>query len=371
MEGNIRVGNLFGIPFYVNPSWFLILALVTISYGGQLATLGELGGLTPWILGLIAALLLFASVVAHELGHSFVAMFNGIGVNSITLFLFGGLASLEKEAKTPWESFLIAIAGPVVSLVLFAVFTWVGVNLNLPTPIAAIISLLASVNLVLGIFNLIPGLPLDGGNILKSIVWQITGNSNRGIIFASRVGQIFGWTAIALGVLSLFGVIQFGSIWTLLIGFFLLQNAGMSAQSAKIQETLSGYTAEEAIIPHSPIVFGSLTLREFVNDQVIGQRQWQKFLVVDSDKQLQGTLAIDNLKAVPTSQWNDVLVQDLVTWENDLKTVTPSESLLEVAKLLEMEKIAQLTVISEAGEVLGLLEKSSVIELLQKQNKQA
>jgi Zn-dependent protease len=351
----------------VNPSWFLILGLVTLTYGGQLATFPQLSGLLPWILGLIAALLLFASVVAHELGHSFVAMSQGVGVRSITLFLFGGLANLEKEAETPLQSFLISIAGPVVSLLLFIFFALIGANLALPTPWVAIISLLASINLILGLFNLIPGLPLDGGNILKSIVWKVTGNPNQGVIFASRVGQIFGWTAIILGGLSILGISQIGNFWTLLIGIFLLQNAGMSAQSAKFQETLKDYTAEDVMIPNSPVVTGTLTLRQFVNDYVIGQQEWQKFLVTDEAGQLLGTLKVNELKSIPTSQWNEVWVKDLVQVETDLKTVQANQPLIEVIKLLEEEKIPQLTVLGDKGNVLGLLEKTSVIQFLQQQ----
>ena len=134
------------------------------------------------------------------------------------------------ESKTPLEAFLVAIAGPLVSLLLFGIFLIIGLNISLSAPLAAILSLLAYINLALGLFNLIPGLPLDGGNILKAIVWQVTGNPNKGVLFASRFGQFFGWLAIVIGALSILGISQFGSFWTLLIGIFLLQNAGFSAQ---------------------------------------------------------------------------------------------------------------------------------------------
>ncbi len=366
MNGNIRVGNLFGIPFYVNPSWFLVLGLVTLSYGGQLAFFPQLGGITPWILGFIAALLLFASVVAHELGHSFVALSQGIDVKSITLFLFGGLASLEKESKTPLEAFFVAIAGPAVSLLLFAILTLVVSNFTFPTPIEAILQLLASINLILGLFNLIPGLPLDGGNILKALVWKITGNPNKGVIFASRVGQALGWLAVIIGGLAILGISQFGNFWTLLIGFFLLQNAGSSAQSAKVQETLSGYKAEDAIIPNSPIVSENLNLREFVNEYVIGQTQWLKFLVTNELGQLCGILEIESLKKIPTSQWTEVLVKEVMQPPEKVTTVQANEPLLEVIKLLEQNQLPQLTVIDRNGVVIGLLEKASVINFLQK-----
>ncbi|MEL4895748.1 site-2 protease family protein [Crocosphaera sp. Alani8] len=367
MNNNIRVGNLFGIPFYVNPSWFLVLGLVTFSYGEQLSFFPQLNGLLPWLLGLVTALLLFASVLAHELGHSFVAISQGIDVKSITLFLFGGLASLEKESDTPLDAFLVAIAGPGVSLILSAIFFFVASTFNFSAPLEAVINLLAFINLVLGLFNLIPGLPLDGGNILKSLVWKITGNPNKGIIFASRVGQVFGWLAVAVGGLSILDITRFGSFWTLLIGLFLLQNAGNSAQSARVQETLNSYTAEDAVIPNSPIVSSNLTVREFVNDYVIGKNQWRKFLVINEEERLSGVLEVEGLKKIPTSQWTEVKIFEIMQSVNDLITIQANETLLEVVKLLDNDPLKQLTVVGENGEVIGLLEKNSIIQLLQKE----
>lgn len=366
MNGNIRVGNLFGIPFYVNPSWFLVLGLVTLTYGGELATLFPgLGIGLPWLLGLAAALLLFASVLAHELGHSFVAIRQGIEVKSITLFLFGGLAMLERESKTPAEAFWVAIAGPGVSLILFALFTAIGIGTGISGPLAAVVSLLAYINLILAAFNLIPGLPLDGGNILKSAVWKITGNPYKGVVFASRVGQFVGWVAIALGLLSVLGISNIGSIWTLLIGWFLLRNAGGSAQSATIQDKLMGLKAEDAVVPNSPIVSADLSLREFANDYIIGKAQWRKFLVTDEVGQLLGAIAVDDMKNVPTSDWNVTQVRELMQ-PVDLETIVKSDqSLLEVIALLEKEKLTQLPVIRENGVLVGLLEKGSIIRLLE------
>ena len=364
MNGNIRIGNLFGIPFYVNPSWFLIFGLITLTYGGQLAQFPQLVGLTPWLLGSLAALLLFASVVAHELGHSLVALSQGVGVKSITLFLFGGLANLEKESETPFQAFLVAIAGPAVSLLLFALFTIAGVNLSLPVPLAAILSLLASINFALAVFNLIPGLPLDGGNVVKALIWKVTGNPNKGVIFASRIGQVLGSLAIIIGGLGTLGVIQFANFWTLLIGFFLLQNAGFSAKSAQFQETLADLTAEAAVIPDSPLIPETLNLREMANNFIIGQDKWQKFLVVDEAGQLVGTLSANDLKTVPTSQWTETPIQQILRSPESLKTVPSHLPLMEVIKILEEAPTSQLTVIGENGQVVGLLEKASVTQLL-------
>lgn len=364
MNGNIRVGNLFGIPFYINPSWFFVLGLITLTYGGELSQFPQLTGIMPWLLGFLAAILLFASVVAHELGHSFVAIAQGIEVKSITLFLFGGLATLGRESKTPLEAFLVAIAGPLVSLLLFGIFLIVGLNISLNAPLAAILSLLAYINLALGLFNLIPGLPLDGGNILKAIVWQVTGNPNKGVLFASRFGQFFGWLAIVIGALSILGITQFGSFWTLLIGIFLLQNAGFSAQSAKVQDFLSRYTAKDVISPNSPVVPINLTLRDFANNYVIGKQQWSKFLVTDSEGKLLGVVNVEDMKTIPTSQWTEVNIGQLLQTSESLKLVLSHTSLLDVVKILEGENLSQVTVVEENGTVLGLIEKASILTFL-------
>jgi len=364
MNGSFRVGNLFGIPFYVNASWFFVLALVTFNYGTRLdfdfPTLGTLPALG---LGFISALLLFASVLAHELGHSLVAMRQGITVQSISLFLFGGLASFDRESKTPGQAFWVALAGPLVSLALFGIFQTLALKIGSLTPATAIISFVASINLVLAIFNMIPGLPLDGGNVLKAIVWKITGDAYKGIVFAGRVGQVFGWLAIGTGLLPLF--MGYGiSFWNILIGWFLLQNAGRAAQSAQIESKLSARTAADLVTPESPVVCEDLTIREFVNQHVIGKREWKRFLVVDTAGQLRGAIALDDTKTIPTSDWVHINVAKL-TQPLEVETIPATASVL--AALQQMEKVQQneLPVVDEAGVVLGLFEKLSALKVLQ------
>ncbi|MEH1887298.1 MULTISPECIES: site-2 protease family protein [unclassified Nostoc] len=366
MNGTIRVGNLFGIPFYIHPSWFLVLGLVTWSYSSGLAAqFPQLSAGLALLLGLMTALMLFASVVAHELGHSFVAIRQGIDVKSITLFIFGGLASLEKESKTPGEAFWVAIAGPIVSLLLCGMVTAIGVTTTASGPLAAILGVLASVNLALALFNLIPGLPLDGGNILKAIVWKITGNPYKGVTFASRVGQIFGWVAILSGIVPLLFFGSFGNFWNLLIGFFLLQNAGNAAQFARVQEKLTGLTAEDAVTIDSPIVSANLTLREFADERVISGQNWHRFLVTDDDGQLVGAIAIDNLRSVPTALWSETQVKEVMRPITESTTVQSDQPLLEVMQLLEQQKLSVLPVIRKNGVLVGILEKAAIIQLLQ------
>ncbi|MDV3351601.1 site-2 protease family protein [Leptothoe sp. LEGE 181152] len=367
MNGNLRIGNLFGIPFFINISWFFVLALTTLNFGSGLAAqFPWLGGMAL-ILGLIAGILLFASVLLHELGHSFVAQQQGIQVNSITLFLFGGLASLDDEAKTPSGAFWIAVAGPLVSLVLFVLLTLLARSGFVTGPVAAVTSLLAYINLILATFNMIPGLPLDGGNVLKAVVWKISGNRYRGIRWASRTGQMIGWSAIMLGILAVLGLSNAGSFWTLIIGWFILQNAGQSAQSATVQEALSGLTAADVVLENSPIVHESDTLRELADTTLLasGNSRWQRFLVESANNQLAGTIDLDVLKIVPSDQWSDHPVRDFLKPVAQEIKVQANQPLLDVIRQLEAQGTQALAVTRENGALVGLLEKAEIINLLQ------
>lgn len=367
MNGNLRVGNLFGIPFFVHVSWFFVLALVTFNFGsGLFAQFPWLGG-QAWLLGLVAGLLLFGSVLLHELGHSFAARQQGIGVNSITLFLFGGLASLEDEAETPAGAFWIAIAGPLVSLILFAALSLVLTSSWITGPMATIVGLLAYINLTLALFNLIPGLPLDGGNVLKAIVWKVTGNQYRGVRWASRMGQGIGWMAIALSILAILGLSPVGSFWTLIVGWFLLQNASQIAQAANIQELLLGLTATDAVVPDSPTVSADKTLRELADIAVMASStgQWQRFLVHGEEDQLIGTVQLAMLRTIPAEQWAEYQVRDFVQPIAPSGQVQANEPLLAVMAQLDQQGTQALAVTQSNGELVGLLEKAQIISLLQ------
>ena len=367
MNGNLRIGNLFGIPFFINISWFFVLALTTLNFGSGLAAQFPWLGGRALILGLIAGILLFASVLLHELGHSFVAQQQGIQVNSITLFLFGGLASLDDEAKTPSGAFWIAVAGPLVSLVLFVLLTLLARSGFVTGPVAAVTSLLAYINLILATFNMIPGLPLDGGNVLKAVVWKISGNRYRGIRWASRTGQMIGWSAIMLGILAVLGLSNAGSFWTLIIGWFILQNAGQSAQSATVQEALSCLTAADVVLENSPIVHESDTLRELADTTLLasGNSRWQRFLVESANNQLAGTIDLDVLKIVPSDQWSDHPVRDFLKPVAQEIKVQANQPLLDVIRQLEAQGTQALAVTRENGTLVGLLEKAEIINLLQ------
>jgi Zn-dependent protease len=369
MNGNIRLGTLFGIPFYANPSWFLILALVTLTYGdGLAAAFPSLLPGVPLVLGLTTGLLVFASVLAHELGHSFVAMRQGINVKSISLFLFGGVASLEKESETPGNAFWVAIAGPLVSFFLFGFLVLFNGLVSLPAPLSAMLSVLATVNFSLGAFNLIPGLPLDGGNILKALVWKITGNPYQGVKFASWVGQAFGYVAIASGILPIVLTGSFDNIWNAMIGWFLLQNARQSAQFARVQSNLDGLVAADGVTEKSPIIAAQSSLRDFVDLRTLEYSNWQRFLVTDANGYLIGTINIEALKAVPTELWSSKTVGDLVQPIEPTTIIESQQPLLAAIEQLEKYRLPALHVINENGLLVGLLEKTAIVDLVQQRS---
>ncbi|NEO85669.1 MAG: site-2 protease family protein [Spirulina sp. SIO3F2] len=377
MKGNLRFGQLFGIPFFVNPSWFLVLALGTLSLAddfGRLPSIQALGSLAiggAIALGLITTLLLFASVLAHELGHSAAAIAQGIEVKSITLFIFGGLALLAKDAQTPMKSLAIAIAGPLVSFGLFFLLTFVQLTMSgLPLTIIVMLKFLAGLNLILGLFNLIPGMPLDGGNVLRAVVWQITGNPSTGLLWASRTGQGFGIFAITIGALGFLGISPYGSLWTAFLGFFLLQNAGLSAQSAQIQSKLDQRTVEDALISGPVVVQGNRSIRGFVNDYVIGKTALPLYIVTDEQGKYLGLIKPSDLNTIATSRWTEITLVDLLNERIqdeaplELTTIRNHQSLLTAVPLLEQNPNQPLLVVNNYDQILGLLTRSSVRDCL-------
>ena len=365
-NNNIRIGTLFGIPFFVNPSWFLILGLVTWTYSNDLAQ--DFPTLLPGVplaLGLLTGLLLFSSVVAHELGHSWVAIKQGIPVRSITLFLFGGVASIEKEPTTPGNAFWVSIAGPLVSFLLCGLLVVFNSFVALPKPLMAISTVLAVINLSLGVFNLIPGLPLDGGNILKAIVWKITGNPHQGVKVASYTGQAFGALAVLSGLIPLLNG-NSNHLWNILVGWFLIQNARSAGQFARVQSRLDGLTVIDAISANSPIVSADASLRDFVDLRTLQPGNWRKFLVVDTTSKLVGEVTVDVLQNIPSELWASKQVGAVMEPIDPNTIIEVGSSLMAVIEQLEKNQLSELTVVQADGSLVGLVEKASIIDLTQK-----
>ena len=365
MQSGWRVGTLFGIPLFIDTSWFFILLLMTFFYSTDLARYG-LTGVAGWGIGLAMALLLFSSVLLHELGHSLVARQQGIDVRSITLFLFGGMASIDKESKTPGQAFQVAIAGPLVSFTLFVVLTLAAQLLALPPLAAFMLGSIAQLNLVLTLFNLIPGLPLDGGQILKSAVWKFTGSRVQGVRWAANTGQVMGWVAITLGVLAYLFAQRLDLLWIALIGWFAVRNAGSYRRVTDLQEGLGQLKASDAMTRDFKVIAADMTLREFADTQLLQKGQPPVYFAA-SDGRYRGTVSIDDLRNVERSQWETLSLQAVAHPLLDIPHVKEDTPLTTVITQLEEDEQRRIVVLTPADAVAGVIDRGDIVRSLVKQ----
>lgn len=361
MQRSWQIGNLFGIPLYLDPLWFAILALVSFNFG--LAYL-QWGTVLGWSAGIVVALLLFGSVLLHELGHSLVARSQGIKVNSITLFLFGGIAAIEEESKTPGEAFQVAIAGPAVSIILFTLLSGLTYILPAGSPVSVMAGDLAKINLVLALFNLIPGLPLDGGQVLKAAVWKATGNRFQAVRWAARTGQILGWSAIAFGFILDFrtGELVTG-LWLILLGWFGIRNATTYKNVITLQESLLQLNAADAMTQDFRVVDADSSLRQFADLYLLETNAPQVYFAA-SDGRYRGIVAVDDLRLIERSQWEIQTLQSIVRPLTETPTVIESTSLAQVINKLEAENLPRITVVSPAGAVSGIIDRGDIVKTL-------
>jgi len=363
MQSSWRIGSLFGIPLFLDPLWFLILGLATLNFG---VSYQQLGTLSAFSTGIVMALLLFGSVLLHELGHSLAAQKQGIKVNSITLFLFGGIAAIEEESKTPGKAFQVAIAGPLVSIGLF--FLLRIFESAIPDTIALNMMLgdLARINLVLALFNLIPGLPLDGGQVLKAALWKATGNRFKAVRLAAKAGQILGYTAIALGFMVDYATGQLVTgLWIALLGWFGIRNATNYERISRLQETLLEMVAKDAMTRDFRIIDADKTLRTFADEYLLTSNQ-SKVYFVDKDGRYLGVVNASDLRVVERSLWETQTLESIVRSLDEIPTVEESTSFVEVITKLEEEELQRVTVLSPAGAVSGLIDRGDILRTLAK-----
>jgi Zn-dependent protease len=361
MQTNWKIGTLFGIPLFLDPLWFVILGLTTLNFGFAYQQWGTVAG---WSAGLIMALLLFASVLLHELGHSLVAQSQGIKVNSITLFLFGGVAAIEEESKTPGEAFQVAIAGPAVSVMLFFLLSLAASVIPDSNPLSEMTGDLARINLVVALFNLIPGLPLDGGQVLKAALWKVTGDRFQAVHWAAKAGQILGYTAIALGFAIDFFTREFiTGLWIVLIGWFAVRNANSYDRVTTLQETLLKLVAADSMTRNFRVVNADQTLREFADSYLLETTTPQVYFAA-SDGRYRGLVAINDLRKTERSEWETQTLQTIVHPLNTISTVIESTSLAEVINKLEAEQLPQITVLSPADAVAGVIDRGDIVQAL-------
>jgi Zn-dependent protease len=361
MQTNWKIGSLFGIPLFLDPLWFVILGLTTLNFGFAYQQWGTVAG---WSAGLIMALLLFASVLLHELGHSLVAQSQGIKVNSITLFLFGGVAAIEEESKTPGEAFQVAIAGPAVSVMLFFLLRLAASVIPDSNPLSEMTADLSRINLVVALFNLIPGLPLDGGQVLKAALWKVTGDRFQAVHWAAKAGQILGYIAIALGFAIDFFTREFiTGLWIVLIGWFAVRNANSYDRVTTLQETLLKLVAADSMTRNFRVVDANQTLREFADSYLLETTTPQVYFAA-SDGRYRGLVAINDLRTTERSEWETQTLQTIVHPLNAIPTVIESTSLAEVINKLEIEQLPQITVLSPADAVAGVIDRGDIVQAL-------
>jgi Zn-dependent protease len=362
MQSGWRVGSILGIPLFIDSSWFLILLLVTISYGLEPAWHSNWGNLA-WVMGFTLALLLFGSVLLHELGHSIAAKLQGIGVNSITLFLFGGIASIDKESKTPGDALKVAIAGPLVSFGLFLLLSGLAQIPSLPAPVGLIMLSVAQINLVLTLFNLIPGLPLDGGQVLKALVWKLTNSRIKGIRWAARSGQFLGWLAITFGLVMALFYQEFSGFWIAAIGWFALRNAAAYNQVTNLQEAMLALTAADAMARDFRVVDAGMTIRQFAETYLLEDNHPPVYYAA-SEGRYRGMVTVEEIRNLERSQWDVRSLHDIVKPLLSIPSVREHTPLTEAISQLEDLALPRITVLSPADAVAGILDRGDIVRAI-------
>lgn len=361
---NIKLGRLKGISIQVDPTWFIVFVLITFSLTRQFqADYPQWSTLLLWTAGIIASGLFFASVIIHEMAHSLVALMKGIPVRSITLFIFGGVARIDREANRPGTEFLVAVAGPAASLLLSALF---GAVWMLADPgheaVRSLAGLLAGGNLMLALFNLIPGFPLDGGRILRSIIWGISGNYNTATRAAAILGKVVAYLFIIAGLtFALLGNLVNG-LWIGFIGWFLLSAAQQGYAQAMLRNSLAGIKAQELMTRNCSRIPPDISLARFVDDYLF-HFGGPCFLVIDND-QFKGLLTLNEINAVPRSQWEQVLVGQAMLPLEQLRWVTPGQDVMKILEYMDRENLNQVPVI-EKGQLVGIIGRPEIVHLLQ------
>lgn len=361
----ISIGKAFGIPLRLHYSWFIIFVLVVWSLAaGYFPTAYPHWNLTTSIVaGVITSLLFFGSVLAHELMHSIIAKRAGIPIHAITLFIFGGVSQLTEEPKQPQVEFRMALAGPLTSLVLGGIFltVWFQVQ-GIPEIVKAISFWLGWINIVLAGFNLIPGFPLDGGRVLRSLLWWRSGNLHSATKIASNAGRGIGYLFIFIGIALMFTGNWINGLWLAFIGWFLENAAASSYRQLALQDILKGHKVSELMTQDCPIVPPELTIQQLVNEQILTSGR-RCFPVVQYNHVL-GIITLHDIKAVPREQWPIKTVLEAMTPFANVKSVGPDDDLTTAMQILTRENVNQLPVVKD-GNIIGMIARDNLLSFIQ------
>src|SRR5258706_1900728 len=365
MPGSLRVGQIAGIDIYINVSWIIILVLLTwslaVSWFPSIYPGWSVG--TYWIVSLIAAILLFVSVLLHELAHSVVARARGLPVHNITLFIFGGISNIEQEPTSAGVEFQMAVVGPVVSILIGIVcFLLLLPIRGTNSPVAGILGYLALTNVALGIFNLIPGFPLDGGRVLRSIIWRVTGSLRKATRIATIVGEVLAYLCILGGIWLFFTGDSIGGIWIGFIGWFLLISARAANSQVMLQSMFRDVKVSQVMNPASITVPANISLQKLVDEYFL-PHGLRSALVTQGD-QLAGLITLGDIRHVPREQWAQTPVGYAMIPLDRLHVVYPQQNLNDVMPLMAGQDVNQLPVVQD-GRVVGVLSRDSIMRFLE------
>ena len=389
MSGSgFRLGQLFGIKINIDWSWLFIFLLVTWNLTVVFGSVHPEWGLALNIgVALVASILFFASVLAHELAHSVMAIAQGVPVRSITLFLFGGVSNIEREPPSPRAEFLITIVGPLTSIVLGLIFLFlsgfgiasVGSAIDNPgavlanlDPITTLFLWLGPINILLGVFNMVPGFPLDGGRVLRSILWAITGNLRVATRWASYVGQVVAWLMIIAGVAMVFGaeIPFFGTglvsgLWLAFIGWFLNNASVQSYRQVIVQDLLEDLPVSAIMRRNPPTISPDASISALVRDGIMGSDD-HAFPVLDEDR-LVGLVCLHDVRGVDRDRWDTTRVGEIMTPRERLTTVSPDEESDDALNKLRQGDHRQLPVLQQE-QLVGILRRRDIMRWLQLQS---
>jgi Zn-dependent protease/CBS domain-containing protein len=360
---DIPIGRLFGIPIAIDYSWFLIFALLIWLLASSYfpTEFKHWSTYMYWIIGAATAIMLFVSVLIHELGHSLVALHYKVPVRNITLFIFGGVSQITAEPPRALPEFFIAVIGPAISLVLGLVFYGVSPLFEGTKPLWALVRYLAYINVALGVFNLLPAFPLDGGRVFRSIVWGITKNMRRSTIIAANVGRFFGFLFILFGFWQILVGNIGGGIWIGLIGWFLESAASSQAHQVEFQGLLSGHKVSEAMSSHCGLVPEDLTIQQLVDRHILegGQRC---FLVTHGEAPV-GLMTLHRIREVSRPDWSHTTASQVMLPLDKLKHITADTDLWAALQMMNRDGVNQLPVMSDSH-MAGMLSREDVITFL-------
>jgi len=364
MKMSIRLGRIAGIEIGIHYSWILAFVIIawSLAQGFFPQSYPGWSTVTYWITGILAALLLFVSVLIHELAHSLVARARGLPVRSITLFILGGVSNLEEEPEKPAIEFAMAIVGPLTSLILAGIFWGITFLIsNQESPVAAMLSYLALINAILGAFNLLPGFPLDGGRVLRSILWSSTGSLTKATNIAATVGRFLGWGLIAFGLFQLLTGNFLGGLWIAFIGWFLSNAADTSRREATLREHLSGFKVRDVMYTAPEVVSPEASVEDVVWD--IFRQRHRRAVPICQDGNPVGIVTITDVKELSQEKWAQTPVKEIMT-RAPLYSVTPEDDLNTALKLIAQHDLNQVLVLSQ-GKCVGLLSRADIIRHLQ------